>query len=273
MSPNMERRKLGSGGPFLPVVGMGTWKTFDVRGEVEERARRELVTEALSAGTTVFDSSPMYGESERVLGTALAGRRNASYVATKVWAKQPGEADHQIASALTIYEGRVDLYQVHNLSRTDEVLPKLLDLKSTGQVGRVGATHYRPDAFPELERLMASGKIDAIQVPYNARDRTVEDRVLPMAEELGVGVLVMRPFDEGSLLRTLPPPGLMERLRSKGVHTWAQVLLKWVLSDPRVHVILPATRRPGRPVENAEAGAPPWFNASEREAISSVFDR
>ncbi len=267
----MERRTLGQRGPPLGVVGMGTWKTFDVKGKSEEAARHRLVEEALRAGTRVFDSSPMYGEAERVLGDGVRAHRKQAFVATKVWARAPGELDTQVRAALGFYGGHIDLYQVHNLSRTEEVLPRLLELRSTGQVSWVGATQYRAEAFPKLMTLMRSGKIDAVQVPYNAKERTVEREVLPLAEELGLGVLVMQPLGTGELLRTSPPHDLMEKLRPKGVNTWAQVLEKWVLSDPRVDVILPATERPGRPTENAKAGEPPWFDPDEREAIAKIF--
>lgn len=267
----MDKRSLGKRGPKTPVVGMGTWKTFDVRGAREERVRHELVGEALKAGTQLFDSSPMYGEAERVLGDALRERRKVAFVATKVWARADGEMEHQIGAALGFFQGHVDLYQVHNLSRLEEVLPRLLGLKSTGQVSWVGATHYRVEAFDELAKLMESGKIDTVQIPYNARDRAAEQRLLPLAEELGLGVLVMEPLGTGGLITTPPPPALLHRLRPKGVETWAQVLLKWILSDPRVDVILPATSRAGRPTENARAGAPPWFDEEERAAVSAVF--
>lgn len=267
----MEKRTLGGRGPALPVVGMGTWKTFDVRGSAEEKARHEIVSEALRSGAQLFDSSPMYGEAERVLGDALRERRKEAFVATKVWARADGEMETQIEASLKFFGGAIDLYQVHNLSRVEEVLPRILDLRSTGQVGKVGATHYRPHAFGDLAKLMESGKIDAVQIPYNARDREAELRLLPLAEELGLGVLVMEPLGTGGLVQTSPPPELLPRLRHKGVETWGQVLLKWILSDPRVDVILPATARRGRPAENAKAGAPPWFDAEEREAVSAVF--
>lgn len=252
---------------------MGTWKTFDVRGKDEELLRARLVAEAMDAGTTVFDSSPMYGEAERVLGAGLGRARASAFVATKVWAREEGEADQQIEASLRYFGGSIDLYQVHNLSRIEEVLPKLQALKSTGQVRFVGVTHYRRETFPDLERWMRQGNLDTIQVPYNARDRAVEEKILPLAQELGLGVLVMEPLGTGGLLETPPPPGLLARLRPKGVQTWAQALLKWILSDPRVHVILPATARPGRPRENAAAGAAPWFDEEERQEIAQAFLR
>lgn len=269
----MERRALGRGKTRLPVVGMGTRKTFDVSTPADREARGRLVEEAFAAGTTVFDSSPMYGAAEDVLGAALKTRRADAFVATKVWARRPEDIDAQIRASLAYFGGRIELQQVHNLVRTEEVLPKLKALRSTGQISMVGVTHFDPRALPELERWMRTGDVDAVQVLYNAARPEVDERILPLAEELGLGVLVMEPFGAGMLVAEDPPPRLMERLRDKGVRTWAQALLKWVLSDPRVHVVLPATRRTGRPTENALAGRPPWFDAEERAAIQAVFDR
>lgn len=255
------------------MVGMGTRKTLDVPPGPETETRARLVGEALAAGTRVFDSSPMYGSAERVLGSALRSRRKESFVATKVWARTAAEIEPQIQASLETFGGHIDLYQVHNLVRVEEVLPRLKALRSTGQVSLVGVTHFDPRALPELERWMAKGDIDAVQLLYNAGRSDVEDRVLPLAEQLGLAVLVMEPLGAGMLVAEEPPAALMERLRAKGVRTWAQALLKWVLSDPRVDVVLPATRRAGRPTENALAGEPPWFDAAERAAVQGIFDR
>ncbi len=197
----MERRALGSSGLTVPVIGIGTWKTFDVRGRRAEDAARERVTEAIEAGADLFDSSPMYGEAERVLGSALDGRRDRVQVLTKVWTPDDDEARRQIERALTWFGGRVDLYQVHNLVAWHERLTMLEALRDGGSIAAIGATHWNPSAFGELEEVMRTGRIAAIQVPYNPRERAVEDRILPLAADMGIGVVVMRPFGEGSLLR------------------------------------------------------------------------
>jgi diketogulonate reductase-like aldo/keto reductase len=212
----------------------------------------------------VFDSSPMYGEAERVLAEALADRRPQAYVATKLWT--PGDGAAQAARALEWY-GTVDLYQVHNLVNTSAHLDLLERLRDDGRVRSLGATHYSASAFGELAQLMRSGRIDAIQIPYNPRQREVEREILPLADELGLGVLVMRPLGEGALVRR-EPPGVVDALREFGVTTWAQALLKWVLSDPRCTCAIPATSRPERAAENAAAGKPPWFGREERELVA-----
>lgn len=264
----MDMRPLGNTGLDVPAVGMGTWQTFDVKGEVSERHAREVVTQALASGANFFDTSPMYGESERVLGKALEGRREAALLATKVWAPTLREGRDQIRRALKFYGGKVDLYQIHNLVNWREHLEELDRLLDEGKIGAIGATHYQPAAFGELKTVMKTGRITAIQVPYNPREREVEREILPLAADLGIGVVVMRPFAQDGLFRAPPHPERLTPLEPFGVKTWAQVLLKWVLSDPRCHVAIPATSEPGHMRENAEAGQGPWFSREEREYVA-----
>src|SRR3954467_1079196 len=249
-------------GVEVPCVGMGTWQTFDVRG-----SRQDVVDAALEAGVRLFDSSPMYGAAEQVLGEALQARRDEVFVATKIWSRSADEGRHQVERALRWYGGRVDLYQVHNLVATDSQLSMLEELREHGKVRLLGATHYSPSAFGELAEVMRAGRIDAIQIPYNPREREVEREILPLAEELGIGVLVMRPFAEGALTRRAP--GVCD-LKTLGVETWAQALLKWVLSDPRCTCAIPATSRAGRPGENARAGEPPWLDPDQRAYVARL---
>jgi diketogulonate reductase-like aldo/keto reductase len=165
----MERRALGAGGPEVPVVGLGTWQTLDVRAGAEATAH-EVVRTALDAGSTFVDTSPMYGESERVLGEGLGERRDEAFVADKLWT--PGDGREQAERALGWY-GRVDLYQVHNLVNTRAHLDLLERLQGEGRVGVLGATHYSASAFGELAAVMRAGRIAAIQIPYNPHERDV----------------------------------------------------------------------------------------------------
>jgi aryl-alcohol dehydrogenase-like predicted oxidoreductase len=263
----MDYRQLGSSGLMVPAVGMGTWRTFDVRGAVAEAQARAVVDAALGAGASCFDSSPMYGQAERVLGAALQGRRGAALVATKVWAQGDAEGEAQIQRALGFFGGTVDLYQIHNLVSWPSHLRRLERLCEAGQIG---ATHYSPGAFDELRRVMETGRISAIQIPYNPLERDVERTILPLAAELGLGVIIMRPFGEGGLMRRPPPAEALAPLRPFGVRTWAQALLKWGLSDPRCHIAIPATSKPERMAENAAAGEPPWFGPEERTLVARL---
>jgi aryl-alcohol dehydrogenase-like predicted oxidoreductase len=269
----MEKRPLGDGGPGLPVVGMGTWRTFDVRGAQAVAAAGQVVDAALATGARVFDSSPMYGAAEGVLGAALEGRREEAFVATKLWSHSPIEGRRQAEHALGVFGGRIDLLQVHNLAGWREQLVTIEELRDAGAVGFAGATHYSPSAFGELASVMRTGRVQAIQVPYNPAERAVEREILPLADGLGIGVLVMRPFGEGALMRSPPAPEELEPLREHGVETWGQALLKWALSDPRCTVAIPATSRPERMTENAAAGEPPWLGPQERALVERLAAR
>jgi len=269
----MERRALGASGFEVPVVGMGTSRTLDVRGRAAEATSRRIVEEALDAGASLFDSSPMYGEAERVLGLALDGRRDEAIVATKVWTADDAEAERQIEASLRHAHGHVELYQVHNLIAWPARLDRLERLRDDALVDVLGATHYDPLAFDELMTVMRSGRIGFVQVPYNPLERDVERAVLPLAEELGLGVMLMRPFGRGSVLRRWPSQADLAPLAPFGVTTWPQALLKWGLSDPRCTLSIPATSRPGRMTENAAAGNPPWFGPDERDLVTRLATR
>ena len=187
-----------------------------------------------------------------------------------MWSADAREAAAQVDFSLGCFGGLVDLFQVHNLVGWRERLDELERLRERGAVRTLGATHYSAAAFGELAEVMRSGRIEAIQVPYNPGDRAVEREILPLAEELDIGVVVMRPFAEGGLLRRSPPTGELRPLEPFGVTTWPQALLKWVLSDPRCHVAIPASSRPERVAQNAAAGEPPWFGADERELVAEL---
>jgi aryl-alcohol dehydrogenase-like predicted oxidoreductase len=246
---------------------MGTWLTFDVRSASEVESRREIVSAALDSGCDLFDSSPMYGEAEGVLARTLEGRRDRALVATKVWTSDRKAGERQIARALALYGDRVDVYQVHNLVAVQHWLPVLEKLKAEGKVRVVGITHYAHSAFGDLARLMRGGHVEQVQLPLNVLDRAAERELLPLAADLGIGVLVMRPYGEGSLVRRSPAAEKLAPLREYGVTTWAQALLKWILSDTRVSCAIPATSRIRHAQDNAAAGDPPWFDQETREYV------
>ena len=221
-------------------------------------------------GANLFDSSPMYGEAERVLGHALGGRRDQALVATKVWTPSAREGRAQVKAAMDYYAGTVDVYQIHNLVAWEDHLPMLEALRNEARIRVIGATHYSPSAFAELATVMRTGRIGQIQIPYNPHEREVEREILPLAEDLGIGVIVMRPLGAGGLMRRAPNEKELAPLREFGVKTWAQALIKWVLSDPRCHVAIPATSRAGRITENARAGDPPWLDREARELVDRL---
>jgi aryl-alcohol dehydrogenase-like predicted oxidoreductase len=256
----MECRRFGQTGLDVPVVGLGTWQVFDV-DPAEEGGAAAVVEAAFAAGTRLVDSSPMYGRAEAVLGRALGKRRADGIVATKVWTPSAEEARGQLEAQLSHYGGHVELEQIHNLVAWRERLPWLLSERDAGRIDHVGATHYSSSAFDELARVMRTGRIHAIQVPYNPRERDVEREILPLAEELGLGVIAMRPL--GGPDSRIPAPPERE-LATLGVATWAEALLKWALSDTRIHAVIPATSNPAHAAANARAGSPPWLTPDER---------
>src|SRR5947208_852908 len=205
----------------------------------------------------------MYGRAEDVLGRALGSRRDETIVATKIWASTAQEGRRQFERQLSFYGGRVDVLQVHNLLAWDDQLAWMERERGAGRIGLLGATHHASGALDDLATLMRSGRVQCIQVPYNPLERDVERQILPLAEELGLGVIVMRPFAEGALV---PGPDEAE-LEKLGVRTWSQALLRWILSDHRVHVAIPATSDPQHARENAEAGEPPWFDDDQRRFV------
>jgi diketogulonate reductase-like aldo/keto reductase len=253
----MEERRLG------PVVGLGTWNTFGG----DERLAREVVGAALDAGVRCFDTSPMY-RSEQALGLALDGRDEAT-VLTKIWTASPDEARRQLKDQLDWF-GHVEVEQVHNLVAWEQHLPWLEAEREVGRIARIGVTHYSPSAFGELERALRTGRFQTVQVPLNPLERECERVILPLAAELSVSVVVMEPLGSGALLRRPPTPDELAPLRAFGIATWVQALLKWVLSDERVDLVIPATARPERVAENAAAGEPPWFGREERALVERL---
>ncbi len=263
----MQIRKLGESGLLVPSVGMGTWRTFDIRGTGTMGNVSKVVKSAIDAGITFFDTSPMYGEAERVLGLTLKGQRNSVQIATKVWADSALQGLAQSKRSLFYFEGRIELYQIHNLLNWREHLEMIERLRDKGKVIAIGATHYSCHSFLELRQVMESGRISVIQIPYNIEQREVEKHILPLATDMGLGVVIMRPFGGGNHLRNCPSESLLTPLAPFGVKTWPQALLKWILSDGRCHTAIPATSKSQHVFENAAAGNPPWFGEQERNYV------
>jgi diketogulonate reductase-like aldo/keto reductase len=249
----MVERRLG------PVIGLGTWNTFG--GDVDTASA--VVDAAFEAGTRAVDSSPMYTGAEAALAAALEPHRREATVATKIWAADVAEGREQYRRQVEWF-GRVEIEQIHNLLAWEDQLEWLEGERADGRIDRLGVTHYSPRAFAEVARALRTGRFDVVQLPLSPRERESERELLPLAAELGVAVIVMRPLGEGALVRRPPPPSVLEEL---GVETWAQALLKWVLSDDRVDLVIPATRRPEHARTNAAAGSPPWFDAEQRRLV------
>ena len=254
----MEERALG------PVIGLGTSRTFDA----DVALARRVVDTTHETGYRLYDTSPMYG-SEEALGLALEPYREDSVVATKIWAKSLEEGREQFENQLRCF-GRVEIQQVHNLVSWEAHLPWLEAERDAGRIDRIGVTHWQASAFPELARALRTGRFSVLQVPYNPLEQESARELLPLAEELGVAVLVMRPLGDKSRLPHPPSAAELAPLKEFGVETWPQALLKWALSDERVAVAIPATRDPEHARENAAAATPPWLGPDERTLVERL---
>jgi aryl-alcohol dehydrogenase-like predicted oxidoreductase len=242
----------------LPVIGLGTWQTFDVGEGASERAPlAEVLRRLLAGGGTVIDSSPMYGRAEAVTGDLLEAERprRRPFLATKVWTRGREAGEAQLEESVRRMRARpLDLAQVHNLLDVEAHLPTLRAWKEAGRIRYLGVTHYTPSAFAELERLLRAERLDFVQVPYSIATRDAERRLLPAAAETGTAVLVNRPFEEGELFRVVkgrPLPGFAAEL---GCTAWSQVFLKFILGHPAVTCVIPATSKPAHLEENLGAG-------------------
>lgn len=254
----MHRKPVPSSGQRLPVIGCGTWIGFDVApGSAEYTRLREVLRALFDAGGSVVDSSPMYGKAEDITGRLLeeAGTRDRAFVATKVWTSGREAGIRQMEDSFRLLRTKtIDLMQVHNLVDWRTHLPVLRDWKAQGRIRHLGVTHYTSSAYGELERVMRAEPLDFVQLNYSIDDRAAEHRILPLAAERGIAVLVNRPFGGGGLLRSLRDRPLPAWAGDLGCESWAQVLLKFVVSHPSVSCAIPGTGNPDHMRANARAG-------------------
>lgn len=254
----MQTRPIPSTGAALPVIGCGTWLGFDVGSKPQALPQRGEVLAALSeGGGSVVDSSPMYGSAEQVVGDLLqaSGQRDKAFLATKVWTtgKQAGIEQMERSMAL-LRTGRIDLMQVHNLQDWRTHLATLRAWKAEGRISYIGVTHYTEAAHPELEEVMRAEPLDFVQFNYSVAGRNAEQRLLPLAAERGMAVLVNLPFGGGKVLRLLRQKSLPGWAAEIGCSSWNQVLLKFVLSQPAVTCVIPGTSSPDHMRDNTRAG-------------------
>ena len=254
----MHQRKIPSSNEMLPVVGCGTWRTFDVGGKPEDRAPLAEVLKVLfDSGGSVIDSSPMYGAAEGVVGDLLAaaGTRDKAFIATKVWTSGRDNGIAQMRQSMRLLKtDRLDLMQIHNLVDWRAHLPTLRTWKAEGRIRYLGVTHYTQSAHAELESVLRSEKWDFVQINYALDDRAVERSLLPLAAERGTAVIVNQPFGGGGLLRKLSGRKLPDWAGEIGCTSWAQILLKFVLANPAVTCVIPGTGKPEHMKDNVQAG-------------------
>jgi len=261
----------------LPVVGLGSWITFNVGNDrVARDSSAEVMRNFFDAGGRMIDSSPMYGSSQDVIGyglrkAALAGR---VFAADKVWISSGAQGREQIERSRRKWQvSRFDLVQVHNLLNWQEHLPTLFALKAAGQLRYVGITTSEGRRHRDIEQLMRNQPIDFVQVTYNPVDREVEERILPLARDRGIAVIVNRPFREGALVRALARQPLPAWAAEVDCGSWAQLVLKFIVSHPAVTCAIPATTSVAHVRENMNAAYGRLPDAELRQRIVAVVER
>lgn len=257
----------------LPRIGLGTWQTFDVGGsESERKPLEEVLSLFVQLGGRVVDSSPMYGNSEEVLGdlAVKAGVRNKLFMATKVWTTGRAAGIRQMESSERKLRGPVDLMQVHNLVDVDSHLRTLKEWKAAKRLRYIGITHYTSSAYADLASVLRRGGIDFVQLNYSLAEREAEQSLLPLAKELGVAVLVNRPFGGGSLFRDTRGKALPGFAKEIGCTSWAELFLKFVVSHPAVTCAIPATSKAEHLRQNMRAGTGPMPDAAMRKRIADA---
>ncbi|HEY0370915.1 MAG TPA: aldo/keto reductase [Thermoanaerobaculia bacterium] len=267
MSAAAVNPKLVTSNPF--PIGLGTWQTFDV---ADSRPLRDVLATFVQLGGTVIDSSPMYGRSETVVGelaTSL-GLRDKLFVATKVWTSGREAGIRQMEDSERKLRGKIDLMQVHNLLDADTHLETLRRWKAEGRIRFIGITHYTSSAYLNVAEYLRRGGIDYLQINYSLAEREAEKRLLPLAQDRGVKVLINRPLGAGSLFRNTRTKPLPAFAKDLGATSWAELFLKFVISHPAVTVAIPATSKVEHLRQNMNAGRGPMPDEAMRKRIADA---
>lgn len=268
-APAMLTRAIPSTGEKLPVIGMGTWQTFDVRPK-EAAPLEEVMKTFVELGGKVLDSSPMYGKSEEIAGHMIEkfGLRPKLFVATKVWTTGKAEGIAQMEASMKKLRAKpIDLMQVHNLQDVKTHLDTLRGWKKDGIVRYFGVTHYTASQHAAVEKMIASETLDFVQINYSVGEREAEEKLLPMAKDRGVAVIANRPFAGGNLFAQLRDKPLPDWAKEIGCETWAQILLKFVVSHPAITCAIPATSKVKHLRDNMAAGHGPMPDEAMRKRI------
>jgi diketogulonate reductase-like aldo/keto reductase len=260
----------------LPVIGMGTWNTFDVGSSPADRAPLTKVLDAFFASEArVIDTSPMYGNAEAVTGDLLkqSDRHHAAFLATKVWTSGREKGLAQIEQSMRLLKTpRLDLLQIHNLVDWRTHVPTMRSLQAQDKVRYLGITHYTVQAHADLEAALTAEKFDFVQFNYSMGERAAEERLLPLCQERGIAVLINRPFEEGALFTAVGTRKLPVYAREIGCSSWAQFFLKFIVSHPAVTAVIPATSRVNHMMDNLKAGVGPMPDAAMRERMAKELD-
>ena len=272
----MLRRPIPSSGELVPAIGMGTSGSFQIpAGSAEYAALKEVVKRFFEGGATLIDTAPTYGNAEDNLGPLLSegGYRKKAFIATKLSGVTGREAGlEQFNSTLRrLKTDKVELLQVHNLRDWKTQLEVARELKKQGKVKYVGVTHYTDSAHDEIADIVQSSKPDFLQINHSVTNRGIEDRVLPLAKELGVAVLTNRNFNDGALFGQVQGKPLPGWAAEAGITSWAQMFLKYSLSHEAVTAVIPATGKPDRQSDNLKAGHGPLLTPAQRKELIALF--
>lgn len=266
-------KKIPSTGEALPAIGLGTWQSFDARGDTT--ALRQVMKAFSAAGGRVVDSSPMYGAAESVVGELVdeLGLRDKLFLATKVWTSGRAEGIRQMESSFKrMRVRRMDLLQVHNLVDVETHAKTLLEMKSAQKTRYIGITHYSASAYDEVERCLKAEQYDFLQINYSLGEPGAGRRLLPLALERKVAVIANRPFAEGGMFRRVKGKALPPWAAELGIKSWAQYFLKWIVSHPAVTCAIPGTGKPDHMRDNLAAGQGALPDAAQRKRMAEYFE-
>ena len=271
-APAPLMKPIPSTGERIPAMGLGSWATFNVGNDTQLRDECTAVISAfLASGGRMIDSSPMYGSSQATIGYGLAKLGHPPvFSADKVWTSSPGNGPAQVKESLDRWDNqRFDLLQVHNLVAWEDHLPMLFSMKKAGQLRYVGITTSEGRRHAEIEQVMRSQPIDFVQVTYNIQARDVEARILPLAADRGIAVICNRPFEKGALLREVGQHPLPAMAAEIGAQSWAQFILKYIISHPTVTCAIPATSKVAHAQENVAAATGTMPDAAFRQRMAA----
>jgi len=272
----MLTRRVPAGGEAVPVIGLGTWQTFDVGGDAGARVPlKEVLGILFQSGARVVDSSPMYGTSESVVGDLCSelGICQPLFLATKVWTQGRDEGIRQMERSIErMRAGRMDLMQIHNLVDVETHTRTLQAWKAEGRLRYVGITHYTASAHAAVERWMRTRQYDFVQINYSLEEPHAADRLLPLARDLGIAVMINRPFATGGMFRRVRGKALPAWAGELGIASWAQYFLKWIVAHPAVTCVIPATGKPAHMQDNAGAGHGPMPDEAGRRRMAKFYD-
>jgi|TARA_B110000014_G_scaffold248552_1_gene223032 diketogulonate reductase-like aldo/keto reductase len=254
----MLERIIPSTKKSLPVIGLGTSRVFDIKPTTELLAIRQNILDILlDNGGTLIDTSPMYGKSEEIIGRLIEtyDRKKEIFLATKVWTKGKSEGENQIKESFRkMHTSKIQLIQIHNLLDWETQITTLRRMKESGKIEYIGITHYKADAFPAMEKIISNEPIDFAQFNYSLGEREAENRLLPLCADQGVATIINRPFMRAKLFRSVKGKVLPSWCNDYGIGSWGQFFLKYILSNPAVTNIIPATSKPKNMLDNSLAG-------------------